>query len=178
MVDDSVSAWSTLQEIANAIRNADFAQAEEIGMRDANMIPLCISKSEVSIGDMLTEGAQASIREVMVSLGGQHAKMAMKKAIIREPMDLLRFRKEVYLLMILQHQYIVKIRAARMIPPLFFRDGPVLSQCWTCNTLWHVEAISLSNSSCWREDIPCFRFHSFKRHRTQGCQAGEHIGGK
>eukprot|EP00890_Picochlorum_soloecismus_P006525 jgi/Picsp_1/698/NSC_00692-R1_protein len=110
----AVDLGGVLERMAMFVRAGDFHEAEAIGMNPDNPIPFCIPKSRIQSGPIISQGAQAIVLEAQ--LGGQE-KVAVKKAIIRESGDLVRFRKEVDLLTTCRHPNIVEILAARMLPP-------------------------------------------------------------
>lgn len=103
-----------LEDMATHCRRGEFDRAEAIGNSDISL-PLAISKASIRLGRLISEGGQATIHEAFIE--GREAPCAVKRAIIREPEDLIRFRKEVALLGGLKCPYIVEILAARMLPP-------------------------------------------------------------
>lgn len=111
----AVEVSDVLERMAVLVRAGDFHEAEAVGMNPDNPIPFSIQKgSTVQLGPVISEGAQAIVREAELCNQG---KVAVKKAIIRESSDLVRFRKEVCLLTAYRHPNIVEILAARMLPP-------------------------------------------------------------
>jgi serine/threonine protein phosphatase PrpC/tRNA A-37 threonylcarbamoyl transferase component Bud32 len=105
---------AVLERMATFVRAGKFQEAEAVGMDPDNPIPFSIPKNKLQLGPIISEGAQAVVREAHLS---EQIKVAVKKAIIRESSDLVRFRKEVALLTTYRHPNIVEILAARMLPP-------------------------------------------------------------
>lgn len=105
---------AVLERMATFVRAGDFHEAEAVGMNPDNPIPFSIPKNRLQLGPIISEGAQAVVREAQLS---EQVKVAVKKAIIRQSSDLVRFRKEVALLTTCKHPNIVEILAARMLPP-------------------------------------------------------------
>ena len=115
-----------LQAMARAIRQGQFLEAGEIGgdglgsepdilseELSATSVPLAVSKEALSLAGVVSEGGQATVR--CGTWCGRP--VAVKKAIIREPEDLIRFRKEVCMVAALRHENIVQCVGARMVPP-------------------------------------------------------------
>jgi serine/threonine protein phosphatase PrpC len=111
-----------LQNMAEAVREGNFDKAETFGgiewmddVRNPQKIPLAVPKSVLGYSreSVLSEGAQSSVHR-----GQWDGKpVAIKRGIIREPQDLLRFRKEVCMLGSISHENIVSLVGARMLPP-------------------------------------------------------------
>lgn len=111
------SVVGRLDSMAEAIRRGEFQQAEDIGgtreTHDHTQLPLAVRKKEITYDGVVSEGSQASVRRG--TWGGKP--VAIKRAIIRESEDLVRFRREVGLLASLRHENIVGFVGARMVPP-------------------------------------------------------------
>jgi serine/threonine protein phosphatase PrpC len=115
-----------LRAMAQAIRQGQFHEASEIGgdglgfessilseELSATSVPLAVSKEALSLAGVVSEGGQATVR-----CGNWCGRpVAIKKAVIREPQDLIRFRKEVCMVAALRHENIVRCVGARMVPP-------------------------------------------------------------
>jgi serine/threonine protein phosphatase PrpC len=108
-----MSVLDVVLEMSAAVKVGDFEKAETLGARAP--FPLSVSKAAIAGGAPISQGAQAMVKEAIVDGFG---KVAIKRAIIRESEDLLRFRKEVVLLsMVNGHPHIVKMLGARLLPP-------------------------------------------------------------
>jgi serine/threonine protein phosphatase PrpC/tRNA A-37 threonylcarbamoyl transferase component Bud32 len=108
-----MSVLDVVLEMSAAVKVGDFEKAETLGARAP--FPLSVSKAAIASGAPISQGAQAMVKEAIVE---GYGKVAIKRAIIRESEDLLRFRKEVVLLsMVDGHPHIVKMFGARLLPP-------------------------------------------------------------
>lgn len=114
------SVIERLESMAEAVRRGDFQKAEDIGGvhetkgPDGELrVPLAVRKQDIEYDGVVSEGSQAS-----VSRGAWSGKsIAIKRGIIRESEDLIRFRREVGLIAGLDHENIVGFVGARMLPP-------------------------------------------------------------
>lgn len=110
------SVTERLESMAAAVRRGDFQQAEDIGGVDETKeldMPFAVRKQDIEYDGVVSEGSQAC-----VSKGTWSGKsVAIKRAIIRESEDLIRFRREVALVAGLCHENIVGFVGARMLPP-------------------------------------------------------------
>lgn len=110
--DTELSVDETIVAMAAAVQAGDFSLAESLGL--VAPIPLSIPKDSLQMGRIIYEGAQASVYEAT----WQGVPVAVKRARIREPDDLHRFRREVSILAALRNEpSIVKILGARLLPP-------------------------------------------------------------
>lgn len=111
-----------LQDMAEAVRQGNFDKAEDLGgtkwqndVRNPEELPLAVPKSVLGYSreSVLSEGAQSNVHRGL----WDGKPVAIKRGIIREPRDLLRFRKEVCMLGSISHENIVSLVGARMLPP-------------------------------------------------------------
>ena len=113
--DDDETRLSTMQQL---VKRGEFREAELVG--NAGTIPLAVSKTRLryDIGTPLSSGAQASVFRAEW-VGREPSLVAIKKAMVREAVDLVRFRREVQMLsdQSVRHENIVPLIGARMLPP-------------------------------------------------------------
>ena len=108
----ATDAASRLEHIASLVQRGEFEEAEYVG-NTAGHLPLAVPRASLRYGAPLSEGTQATVfRGHWVE-----REIAIKKAVIREAVDLVRFRREVELLASCRHPNIVALLAARMLPP-------------------------------------------------------------
>lgn len=105
------SAQAVLELMAEHVRNGEFQSAVECG--NTFRVPLAVQEAGLRKGAIVGTGSESVIRAG--ELDG--APVAIKKAIIRTPDDLQRYRKEVGILCTLQHDSIISLEAARALPP-------------------------------------------------------------
>lgn len=111
--NSDMSVLDAVLQMSEAVKVGDFAKAEALGAQAP--FPLSIPKAAIVGGLPISEGAQAMVKEAVVDGFG---KVAIKRAIIRESDDLLRFRKEVILLSLVHgHPHMVHMVGARLLPP-------------------------------------------------------------
>ena len=113
MCEEEEEASTRLAQMQQLVRQAEFEAAERVG--NLGEIPLAVAKEALVNRRTLFEGAQASVFRAEWRDG----EVAVKKATIREAVDLVRFRREVAMLAssTLQHPNIVPLLGARMLPP-------------------------------------------------------------
>ncbi len=110
--DDTSTRLAQMQQL---VRQAEFEAAECVGNRPGE-IPLAVAKDALVNRRALFEGAQASVFSAEWT-SARDGEVAVKKATIREAVDLVRFRREVAMLASLRHHNIVPLLGARMLPP-------------------------------------------------------------
>ena len=109
-------ASKRLAHIQQLVRHGDFEAAERVGNGGPGEIPLAVAKEALVDRATIFSGAQGSVFSAEWA-GTRHGAVAVKKATIRKSVDLVRFRREVALLLSIQHQNIVPLLGARMLPP-------------------------------------------------------------
>ena len=111
-----------LHDMAEAVREGEFSKAQTLGGTqritdgsDMHALPLAVPKSVLGYDrdSVLSEGAQSSVLRGL----WDGKPVAIKRGIIREPQDLIRFRKEVCMLGSMSHENIVPLLGASMLPP-------------------------------------------------------------
>lgn len=108
---ENSAAHGVLARMAEHIRKGEFESAVACG--NSFDVPLAIPDGAVRAAGFLGQGTESVIRA-----GELHGvPIAMKKAVIRTPDDLQRFRKEVGILCTLHHSNIISLLAARALPP-------------------------------------------------------------
>lgn len=107
------SAHSVLERMAEHVRKGEFESAVACG--NSCSVPLALPEAAVRGSIVLGIGTESVIRAG--ELDG--VPVAMKKAVIRTPADLQRFRKEIGILSSLRHSGIVSLLAARALPPTY-----------------------------------------------------------
>ena len=108
-----LSAHSVLERMADHVRKGEFEAAVACG--NACSVPLALPEAAVRGSDTLGSGTESVIRAGELD----EAPVAMKKAVIRTPADLQRFRREVGILSSLSHSGIISLLAARALPPTY-----------------------------------------------------------
>lgn len=126
-----------IDEMTRLVQQGEFSQAEAIG--HSAPCDLAIPKSHLPKGRIISQGSQAIVYESLMPINTTNATqnhstneytdnadhdnkqssilVAVKKVCVREPQDLIRFRREVFFLATLQHPHIVTLLGARLLPP-------------------------------------------------------------
>ena len=113
-LSDCGSADTVLENMAKLVRQGLFEAAAELGASSSSALPpLSVARDALTNLVPLFSGAQASV----FSAEWAGRTVAVKKATIREAVDLVRFRREVAMLASLRHDNIVPLLGAGMLPP-------------------------------------------------------------
>ncbi|GMH40224.1 hypothetical protein BSKO_08128 [Bryopsis sp. KO-2023] len=143
MTFGSLSVSDALGTMESLVKRGDIAQADCVGNDAA--VPLSLPVNAVDQLEEISQGAESRV------FGGTLGTfpVAVKKPVIRNTMDLDRFRQEIKILSVLDHDNVVPLLGARMLPPNYFMVMPNLGE--NMHSLLHTQGFRPS----WSEIIDC-----------------------
>lgn len=120
MTFGSLSVPEALGSMELLVKQGEIAKAESVG-KDA-IVPLSLAPNAVEQMEEISQGAESRV------FRGVHemSSVAVKKPVIRNTMDLDRFRQEMKILAALDHDNVVPLLGARVLPPHYFMVMPNL----------------------------------------------------
>lgn len=118
MASSSLTFAEAVKQMEELVRRGEMTAASHVGYQAD--IPLSIMKNEIENWKSLSQGAESHVYMGLMA----DAQVAVKKPIIRNSGDLVRFRQELMMLHTLKHENIMPLLGARMLPPEYFMVMP------------------------------------------------------
>lgn len=118
MAASSLTVTEALNQMEGLVRRGAMLEASHVGCQAD--ISLSVGKDEVLNLSSLSQGAESHV--FAGTMANVH--VAVKKPVIRNSGDLVRFRQELMMLSALKHENIMPVLGARMLPPEYFMIMP------------------------------------------------------